>query len=77
MTTKEPQLPEYGRYIIAADGKSTLRYSAIDPSKTAFVCTCNNPNCSRARLLPFRSTSPNCTGRSWIAVAKSTFFEKR
>lgn len=46
--------PHYGRYVEDAEGRRVLRYTAIDPGREAFACTCGRPACTRARLLPFR-----------------------
>lgn len=44
----------YARHLRAPDGSVFARYTAIDPADQAIHCTCGNPDCPRARLLPFR-----------------------
>ncbi|MFC5865016.1 hypothetical protein ACFPT7_22095 [Acidicapsa dinghuensis] len=44
----------YERQVRSAEGKHVTRYTAIDPADEAISCTCGKPECTRARLRPFR-----------------------
>jgi len=44
----------YARHLRTTDGGLIPRYTAIDPADRAIRCTCGRPDCSRARLRPFR-----------------------
>lgn len=43
----------YGRWIYG-EGGGRPRYTAIDPAGQTFRCTCGKPDCTRAKLRPFR-----------------------